>query len=326
MATTSSLLSRIDENTQLAGHNRLALLLFELGNGVRYGINVFKVREVMSTPTIRPVPKAHPMVRGVMRTRDQNVLVIKLATALGEPNSCPEGTVVLTEFNRSIQGLLVARVDRIIHKSVEEVHPPPQLDGHHHGYLTAVTRHEGHLVEIIDVEQLLAEVSGPPPVLSEQVLNALRPEMRHHGKVLVADDSRVARAQIVHTLDALGLESLVVNDGRAALRALQAAVGQGPIGESFSLLISDIEMPDMDGYRLTTEIRSDARMASLPVILHTSLSGMFNEALIQRVGANRFVPKFRPDDLATAVVDILSGSTDAALSAPPTAHALQLPR
>lgn len=310
MSSTSSLLSRIDENTRLAGHNRLALLLFELGDGVLYGINVFKVREVMSTPPIRPVPKAHPMVRGVMRVRDQNVLVLKLATVLGGSAEGPENTVVLTEFNRSIQGLLVARVDRIIHKSVEEVHPPPNLDGHHQGYLTAVTRHEGRLVEIIDVEQVLSEVAGPPPELSEEVLHSLKPEMAHHGKVLVADDSRVARAQIVRTLEALGLESLVVNDGRAALRALQAAAGHGRISDTFSLVISDIEMPDMDGYRLTTEIRGDSRLSSLPVILHTSLSGMFNEALIKRVGADRFVPKFRPDDLAGAVVAILNGDDE----------------
>lgn len=311
MSTTSSLLSRIDENTQLAGHNRLALLLFEIGDDVLYGINVFKVREVMSTPPIRPVPKAHPMVEGVMRVRDQNVLVLSLAKGLGLHGDYPMGTVVLTEFNRSTQGLLVSRVDRIIHKSVEEVQPPPSLDGHRDGYMTAVTRHEGRLVEIIDVEQVLSEVSGPPPELSEDLLHSLQPEFAHHRKVLVADDSRVARAQIVRTLDALGLESLVVNDGRAALRALQAAAGQGDIAEHFSLIISDIEMPDMDGYSLTAEVRKDPRFSSLPVILHTSLSGMFNEALIKRVGADRFVPKFRPDDLAGAIVEIL-GATDEA--------------
>ena len=124
----------------------------------------------------------------------------------------------------------------------------------------------------------------------------------------------VARAQIVRTLDTLGLPSLVVNDGRAALRALQTAAQQGPLGESFSMLISDIEMPDMDGYRLTTEVRGDARLAGLPVVLHTSLSGVFNAALVERVGADRFVPKFHAEDLAQAVVDMLCGGRGTALA------------
>lgn len=307
----SSLLSRIDDNTRLAGHNRLALLLFELGDGVRYGINVFKVREVLATPPIRPMPKAHPLVAGMMRVREQNVPVLKLASALGLQGEFPTGTTVLSEFNRSVQGLLVARVDRIIHKSVEEVQPPPQLDGHREGFLTAVTRHEGRLVEIIDVEHVLAQVAGPAPEVSSEDIGRLKAELKGPHTVLVADDSRVARAQIVRTLEALGLETLVVNDGRAALRALQAASAQARVEQTFSLVISDIEMPDMDGYRLTTEIRKDPRLAKLPVILHTSLSGMFNQALVQRVGADRFVPKFRPEDLAQAVVETLAQAAEA---------------
>lgn len=314
MATRSSLLSRIDDNTRLAGHNRLALLLFELGDGVLYGINVFKVREVLATPPLRPVPRAHPMVEGMIRVRDRDVLVLKLTTALGIGGEHPSGTAILSEFNRSVQGLLVARVDRIIHTSVEQVQPPPQLDGHRDGFLTAVTRHEGRLVEIIDVEHVLAQVVGKPRELSADWVATQRGRLAGCRPILVADDSRVARAQIVRTLDTLGLPSLVVNDGRAALRALQTAAQQGPLGESFSMLISDIEMPDMDGYRLATEVRGDARLAGLPVVLHTSLSGVFNAALVERVGADRFVPKFHAEDLAQAVVDMLCGGRGTALA------------
>ena len=314
----SSLLSRIDDSTRLAGHNRLALLLFELGDEVLYGINVFKVREVLTTPEIRPMPKSHPVVAGVIRVREQNVMVLKLAAALGLPGHLPATTSILTEFNRTTQGLLVSRVDRIIHKSVEEVLPPPNLDGQRDGFLTAVTRHEGRIVEIIDVEHVLSLVSGPAPELSESVVQAVPHAAIANKTVLVADDSRTARAQIVRTLDALGLESLVVNDGRAALRALQAAAESGPATEVFAMVISDIEMPDMDGYHLTSEIRKDPRLRDLPVVLHTSLSGMFNAALVRRVGADRFVPKFHPDDLAKAVTQTLSvlHATDGTALAP----------
>jgi two-component system chemotaxis response regulator CheV len=299
------LLESIDRSTQLAGHNRLALLLFHLGPRQIFGINVFKVQEVIRTPPLSALPGAHPYIAGVADIRGRIVPVIDLQRAIGADalGDSQRAHVVIAEFNRSVQGFLVSGVDRIVHIDVAALQPPPS--GGTEGYLTAITRLGEQLVEIIDVEKVLAEVVGGSPELSGQ----LREDAKALGgtglKVLVADDSRVARNQIERVLNQLGVESILVADGREALRQLQRMAEQGPITDQLLMVISDVEMPNMDGYTLTTEIRRDARLKELYVMLHTSLSGIFNNAMVQRVGADRFCAKFSSDELAQGVLERL---------------------
>jgi two-component system chemotaxis response regulator CheV len=301
----SGLLESIDRSTQLAGHNRLALLLFRLDERQIFGINVFKVQEVIPKPPLSWLPSSHELVKGVADIRGRMIPVIDLNRAIGQPSDDKAAHVIVTEYNRSIQGFLVRAVERIIHVNVEHVRPPPDGAGEG-GYLTAITQYNNELVEIIDVEKVLSDVVGVQAGLSD----AIREEAEgvHHSRrrVLVVDDSRVARNQIEKTLNQLGIECTLVNDGREALRYLQAlAAKDEPINDSLLMMISDVEMPDMDGYRLTTEIRRDPKMKDLYVMLHTSLSGVFNNAMVERVGANKFIAKFSADELATGVLDRL---------------------
>ena len=155
--------------------------------------------------------------------------------------------------------------------------------------------------------EVLAEVLGEPAPLSVELTQ--RAEGLGEGRrVLVVDDSRVARNQIDKLLQQLGVECTLVNDGREALRHLQTLAERGPVAEQLLMVISDIEMPGMDGYSLTTEIRRDPRLRELYVLLHTSLSGVFNKAMVQRVGANRFIAKFGADELAGAVIERLQAA------------------
>lgn len=322
-SSAAGLLHSIDQSTQLAGHNRLALLLFRVGArasataGIAghtppsllerqlFGINVFKVQEVIPRPALTWLPSAHPRVCGVAEIRGRVIPVLDLAAAVGgEPTPADAAAhVIVAEFNRTVQGFLVRAVERIIHVDVSEVHPPP--DSGSHGYLTAITRQGGELVEIVDVEKVLSDVLGDAPTISDDLVHAAR-SLQDGRRILVADDSRVARAQVERILGQLGIECLLVNDGREALRTLQGLADQGvKASERFSMVISDVEMPDLDGYTLATEIRRDARLKDLYVILHTSLSGVFNNAMVQRVGADRFIPKFSPNELAQAVLDRL---------------------
>ncbi len=319
-SSAAGLLHSIDQSTQLAGHNRLALLLFRVGarrattdDGTPpsllerqlFGINVFKVQEVIPRPALTWLPSAHPRVCGVAEIRGRVIPVLDLAAAVGgEPTPADAAAhVIVAEFNRTVQGFLVRAVERIIHVDVSEVHPPP--DSGSHGYLTAITRQGGELVEIVDVEKVLSDVLGDAPTISDDLVHAAK-ALQDGRRILVADDSRVARAQVERILGQLGIECLLVNDGREALRTLQALADQGvKPSERFSMVISDVEMPDLDGYTLATEIRRDARLKDLYVILHTSLSGVFNNAMVQRVGADRFIPKFSPNELAQAVLDRL---------------------
>jgi two-component system chemotaxis response regulator CheV len=303
MAT--GLLESIDRSTQLAGHNRLALLLFRLGPRQVFGINVFKVQEVIRRPQLSLLPASHRLVRGIADIRGRIVPVIDLQMAIGGEAVAAESAahVIVTEYSRSVQGFLVNAVDRIIHVDVATVRPPPDTGGD--SFLTAITQHGDELVEIIDVEKVLAAVIGVRPDLSE-ALQAEAQGLNPRGlKVLVADDSRVARQQIERTLAQLGVDCLVAADGQEALRQLQALAEQGDPAEKLLMVISDVEMPAMDGYRLTTEIRRDERLKGLHVLLHSSLSGVFNNAMVERVGADRFIAKFSSDDLAQAVLDRL---------------------
>jgi two-component system chemotaxis response regulator CheV len=301
---TTGLLESIDRSTQLAGHNRLALLLFRLDERQIFGINVFKVQEVLPRPRVSWVPSAHPLVKGVADIRGRVVPIIDLRKAVGGEATPDEvaAHVIVTEFNRSVQGFLVRAVDRIIHVNVETVLPPPH--GGQDSYLTAITHHGQELVEIIDVEKVLADVVGEIKSVDGTLLEQARTLGGGPRRVLVADDSRVARAQIERILNQIGIECQLVCDGREALNALRAMVDQGKKPEEELLMvISDVEMPDMDGYTLTTEIRRDPKLRNLFVMLHTSLSGVFNNAMVQRVGADRFVAKFSSDELASGVLE-----------------------
>ncbi|WP_254458025.1 chemotaxis protein [Xanthomonas sacchari] len=298
------LLNRIDQRTRLAGHNRLALLLFRLGGRQLFGVNVFKVQEVLRRPELFQVPGLPLQFSGVADVRGRSVPVLDLGLAIGHPEREPNadtapGYLVVTEFNRSVQGFLVSGVERIVNIAVEDIHPPPEL-GAESSYLTAVTRFQGELIQVIDVESVLADIA------QTRVEANLDPSLALTGpqlQVLVVDDSRVARQQIRSVLDQLGVAATLLSDGRQALDHLLQihAAGENP-AERYAMVISDIEMPAMDGYTLTTEIRRHPGLSGLYVLLHTSLSGVFNNAMVERVGANAFVAKYSPTELAEYVL------------------------
>jgi two-component system, chemotaxis family, chemotaxis protein CheV len=307
----SGVLDEVNRRTQLVGQNRMELLLFHLGDKQLFGINVFKVREVIPCPPLKRMPESHSVVAGIASIRGHTVALIDMAKAIGK-RALPktEGTfVIMTEFNRAVQGFLVSSVDRIVNLNWDAIRPPPK--GTDNGsFLTAVTNVDNQLVEIVDVEKVLELVTGPAKGVSSELARAGAGEQTSGRvrRVLVADDSSVARKQIKRALDEIGVESIVVKDGREALDALKELVAAGDISEQISMVISDIEMPEMDGYTLTAELRRLPELADLYVMLHSSLSGQFNTAMVERAGANRFLPKFSPDELAEAVLGHIQGA------------------
>ncbi len=301
----ASMMDSVNQRTQLVGQNRLELLLFRLNGPQLYGINVFKVREVLQCPNLTLLPKSNPIVRGIASVRGRTIPVIDLSLAIGrdEHESLHDGFVIIAEYNMKEQGFLVGAVERIINLNWEEIHPPPKGTGRDH-YLTAVTRFDDQLIEVIDVEKILAEVSPAPEEVSGDALTEQLRISALNKKILIVDDSSVARKQVLRCLQALGVAVIALNDGRSAYEYLKGMLSEGrdPATELL-MLISDIEMPEMDGYTLTAEIRNDARLKDLYILLHSSLSGVFNEVMVKKVGANDFLAKFRPDDLADRVVE-----------------------
>lgn len=308
----AGVLDAVNQRTQLVGQNRLELLLFRLDGPQLYGINVFKVREVLQCPKLTVMPKSSAVVRGVASIRGGTFPIMDLALATGRRglDDLTNSFVIITEYNTKVQGFLVRSVERIINMNWDMIQPPPKGTGRDH-YLTAVTRVDNQLVEIIDVEKILSEVAPSVETISEGVIDTVVQAKAVTKHVLIVDDSSVARKQVSRCLGAVGVEVTALNDGRQALNFLKDMVDNGEKPErELLMLISDIEMPEMDGYTLTAEIRNDPRMSNLHILLHTSLSGVFNQAMVKKVGANDFLAKFRPDDLASRVIERIKAADE----------------
>lgn len=300
----AGILDSVNQRTQLVGQNRLELLLFKLVGRQRFGINVFKVREVLQCPKLSSLPKQNDYIKGVAHIRGQTISIIDLSKATGgsEITQTEDSFIIIAEYNRSVQGFLVAGVERIVTLSWKDIMPPPEGAGKS-SYLTAVTEIDNEMVSILDVEKILNEISPVSTDLSEDVADETVGEDLGDKLVMIADDSTVARNQVRRALEPLGINMILAKNGQDALNQLQEieATCEHDITEKVALMISDIEMPEMDGYTLTAEVKASERMKSMPIILHTSLSGVFNNAMVEKVGAEDFIPKFHPDELATAV-------------------------
>lgn len=308
----SGVLNTVDQRTNLVGENRLELLLFSLNSRQIFAINVFKVKEVIKVPQLTKLPGSHHNITGVASLRGVPVPVIDLRSAIGFPPSrldSQEQNLIITEYNRTIQGFLVGQVRNIINTAWTEIQPPPRLAGRSN-YLTAITHvkevNSSHIVEIIDVEKVLAEIIDYDVSISEGILDHDLVAEMVGRKILIVDDSSTARNQIKGTLSQLGLEIVECRDGLEALNLLKLWSDEGrDVTSELLLMITDAEMPEMDGYKLTSEIRNDPRMKSLFITLNTSLSGSFNEAMVQKVGCDRFISKFQPDLLVQVAQDRL---------------------
>ncbi|TYL47133.1 chemotaxis protein CheV [Marinomonas sp. IMCC 4694] len=308
----AGVLDTVNQRTQLVGENRLELLLFRLNGKQIYGINVFKVKEVLQCPKLTSMPHSSPVVRGVAHIRGGTIPILDLGLATGASpmENISQCFVIITEYNRRIQGFLVRGVERIVNMNWSDIQPPPKglLNDN---YLTAVCQVDKEMVEIIDVEQILSEVAPTKQDISDGILNDGITENARKHHILIVDDSSVARKQIKRCMEQVGFVTTVLCDGREALNYLQAMVAEGKdVTKEFAMVISDIEMPEMDGYTLTTAIRNDSRLQDLFILLHTSLSGVFNEAMVKKVGADGFLAKFQPDELARLAIETVQVQSD----------------
>lgn len=309
----SELISQIDAKTRLAGANKLEVLTFSLGMDERsgreetFGINVFKVREVIKTPPITAAPSMPAAVKGMVSLRGSLIPVVDLAEYVGVQGDNTKDVLILTEYNGRTQGFLVHAVDTILRISWSDMRvPPPMIAGDMRGLVTAVTEQpENKLVMMLDVERVLSELS---PASEEEVAfhGIQRATEPVSGLVFFADDSVVARSQIQKTLDALGVEYRYAMNGREAWETLSkmadGCIARGETAhDQIKLILTDIEMPEMDGFALTKKIKADPRFKGIPVAMHSSLSGSQNQTLGQSVGVDEYISKFEPQRLASAI-------------------------
>ena len=311
----SELLNSIDARTRLAGTNKLEILLFALGLDNRtgrretFGINVFKVREVMRTPPITAAPDMPAAVKGMVSLRGALVPVVDLADYIGMQPDSPREIMIVSEYNGKTQGFLVESVDTILRLDWSQMRVPPQmLTSNLGGLVTAVTElPDGCVVMMLDVERVLAETYKVDDAMIFSGISSLG---RDDLTILFADDSSGARGQIERTLEVLGLRHISAVNGRAAWDELQriatlAETSGKHVKDYVQLVLTDVEMPEMDGYLLTKNIKADSRFAGIPVIMHSSLSSMSNQQLGRSVGVDEYVPKFEPHRLAETLGRLL---------------------
>ncbi len=304
--------------TNLAGNNKLEVLMFSLGLDSRsgrretYAINVFKVREVMRVPEITRSPDMPRAVEGMVSMRGMLVPVIDLAKYIGLELDFKPSIMIMTEYNGQSQGLLVEAVDTILRLDWSRMHVPPEmLSSQTGGLVTAVTElSDKRLVMMMDVEKVLADTCGTSTDddFIEKSVHSLDIPNR---TVFFADDSSVARKRIEKILEAMNVKHIsAVNGGKAWEELQQIAASADaagvPVKKLIQVILTDVEMPEMDGYMLTKNIKSDKRFAGIPVVMHSSLSSESNQQLGKTVGVDEYVPKSEPQYLAQALTRLLS--------------------
>jgi len=319
----SELMKNIDGRTKLAGTNKLEILLFTLGTDTRsgrretYGINVFKVREVMRVPEITRPPELPPSVEGMVSLRGQLVPIVDLVKYTGVQTESKPEVMIVTEYNGHTQGFVVEAVDTILRLDWSAVRVPPDMfSSHVGGLVTAVTElADGRLVMLMDVEKILAETTSGSD--DEAIFNLVKPIKLENRTIFFCDDSPIARKQIERTLQAMNVNYHFATNGHNAWEELKKFAAQADeagvkLSSLIQLILTDVEMPEMDGYILTKNVKSDPRFAGIPVIMHSSLSGMSNQQLGRSVGVDEYVSKFEPQRLAETLNRILEGSVAAA--------------
>ena len=305
----------VDERTNLTGSNKFELLLFRLGgdeNGEHselYGINVFKIREIVAMPTITTVAGSLPHMMGVVNLRGMIIPVIDLPGLVGCKPKTGLNIILVTEFARTTQAFAVESVEEIVRLDWNQVLSADGNSGG--GMVTSIARLDGdvettRLAQVLDVEQILRKITPPsrPDVDADSIGPKLR--MPAGSIILAADDSGTARLLIEEGLKAMGAPYFMAKNGREAWERLQAIAAtcrqEGTnIQDKVILVLTDLEMPEMDGFTLTRKIKQDPQLKSIPVVIHSSLSGSTNEDHVRSVGADDYVAKFDAEELAATI-------------------------
>ena len=308
-AEGATLLDSVDARTKLAGSNRMEILLFSLGTHETFGINVFKVREVSKTPSITKAPNMPSGVEGLISLRGNVIPVLSLSKVMALTDAPRElgGSMMVTEYSKRTLGFLVSSVDRIIRVEWDKVRAPETVvTSGSNAYITAITElADGKLVSIVDVEQILANTFGDSVVGQIERLHA-----GDEYNVFFVDDSAVARKRIADVLDKLGVKHKHALNGMEAWTRLSGMAAHcqqfgTSVRDEVNLILVDAEMPEMDGYVLTKNIKSDSRFDGIPVVMHSSLSSEANRAMGKSVGVDAYVAKFDAEVLAETIRPML---------------------
>jgi two-component system chemotaxis response regulator CheV len=309
----------IDERTKLTSSNKLELLLFRLGEYANhdrselFGINVFKIREIIPMPAITAIAGSSPHTMGVVDLRGQIIPVIDLAAVAGCTPKTGLNILLITEYARTTQAFAVEAVEDIVRLDWRQV---LSAEGNSAtGMVTSIARLDGdnsdRLAQVLDVETILRQVMPPTEPENDSSNLGTHVDIKPGTLILAADDSLVARTMIEQGLESMGLPYIMCKTGKEAWEQLKTIAGKEEaegrtVQDRVALVLTDLEMPEMDGFTLTRNIKQDRRFNAIPVVIHSSLTGTSNEAHISKAGADAYVAKFVAEDLASTLRQVLA--------------------
>lgn len=307
----------IDERANLALSNKFELLLFRLGSDQNdakselFGINVFKLREIVPMP---PVTKAAGMkspLLGMANIRGQFIPVIDLPAVAGCKPETGLNLLLVTEYARSTQAFAVESVDDIVRLNWSQIHTAESgISSRNITSIACLDDKTNSMAMVLDVEQILHDVIPSVRDVKAEDVKMKAFNIKPGSVAIVAEDSKVARQMLEQGLKAMGIPAEMHITGKEAwekikLMAQQAMKEGVSIHDKISMVLTDLEMPEMDGFTLTRNIKSDSGLRNIPVVIHSSLSGSANEDHVRKVGANGYVAKFEINELSAVIHKVL---------------------
>lgn len=290
------------EDINVVGSNKMEILLFNIGSSEVFGINVFKVKEVSVATKITRTPNMPNGVEGIISLRGHVMPVLNLAKFMGGDPSKKPSVMMVTEYSQHTLGFLVESVDHIIRVDWEKVRATDGMLSSGGGLITSITElPDGTLVSILDVEQILTNAFG------EDVVGTIAPVSSNKDLcVFFVDDSLVARRKIAEVLDKMEVKHIQSTNGREAWDRLKsmadaAQAAGNDLHDQIQIILTDAEMPELDGYVLTQRIKADTRFKGIHVVMHSSLSSEANKALGRKAGVDQYVSKFDSIELSTTL-------------------------
>lgn len=281
--------------------NNCGLVLFCLDERQTFAIGTLKVKELLPLRQYRPMPAVNSAILGVANIRGTTMPIIDMAASVGfapiAPDARRDAFVIVTDCLRMEVGFLVQRIDRIFETNWHSIRPPASGLGRN-AFITGVAEYDNQMIQIIDVELIISELFPIEDQIIDQSFSELESSHLAQVNVLIVDDSIVARRQVSKMLDAYSIPYRSANNGKDGLAILHA---QAARGEPVNIVVSDIEMPGLNGYELTFEIKNDPTLSDTYVILHTSLSSEISVSQAMQVGADEALTKFNGNELMRAM-------------------------
>lgn len=296
----------MDTNILLeSGTNELEVLEFTLGDN-HYGINVAKIREILQYMPVTPVPNTHPSVEGIFMPRDTMITVINLKNCLNLPQTEEKGLFIITNFNKLNVAFHVDQVIGIHRVSWENIIKPDEtLTGEQGSTATGVIKMDDRLIVILDFEAIVASIS-PQTGLRVNDIDEMEARDRSDATILIAEDSALLSKLITECLKKSGYTNLIVEEnGQEAWDVIEAMQAKGDITKHLDCIITDIEMPLMDGHRLTKLVKSDTELRDIPVIIFSSLVNEEMRKKGEQLGADAQLTKPEIGKLVEAIDKLL---------------------